>query len=553
MERRNEQEQAETPATPSGRRRAASLLISILASTLVAVAIARLYVPRANVAWDESQYLMSAYSIYGAARSGSISTLWRATEEQFGYPPLPSWLFGIPFVPVGFSIEGARVLNLFWFILGNVMLAALATVLGGTAAGVLSSLLYLSSPFMLLYGAVAMREAIGAAFTLLAVSLYCRARINGRVAGYLLTSLALFALTMVKYNYGVLVAGAIAVEAIVHLVGGRERKRILLAYAYLYIPFVLALESWIFLPTDRLPAFLAVLSNPWTVTSGMTDWSQRLLFYPRAIALMYSPSIITGILLLSSLIAAPKYFADFRVRFLWLCVALNLLLGLIHSGNMQERFIFTVVPLLFALAAYVLMRWVRVLRSWSTTHMRRAVLVALALVLGTKLLVDMLRLPDYVYAVGAYSMKSPMFNQVDFRDTWFNYDVETWPRQLPPPDAEAPRTVVDYVANSIDLSKPVYIAGYANELPPDYFNLVFALHREHGEIQPAPYSSYVVTLQVLPTSRYYTRDYRMFNERNQWTVTRIAAEPSLAVLRERSFAQLGVVVRIYAPSDEVNM
>jgi len=522
--------------------------VTVLA-LLVAVGVGLRYQPRANVAWDEALYTMAGYRISAAVRSGDLSAAWRETREQFAYPPLPSWILAVAQLPVEYSVEATRRVNLGWFMLGAVLIHALGTRVGGRRSGVLSALLYLSSPLVLVHATLALREMMGATLSLLTMLLYFRARARDVPGAYACTALGLLAVTMTKYNYGVLLLAAIAIEEVIGFLAATrtQRARRLVLDAWLFVPVMAVLGWWIFLPANKLQAFVDVLSNRWTVTAGLTDWRGVVLFYPRAIVLMYSASAVIGVLLLLGFVAALRSWRDFRIRTLWMIVALNVLLGVTHDANLQERFVFTAMPFLFVVAADALVRlaaaaWLRAAPEWLVGLSAMAVTV-----LAIKLLIDLGGLPGYVYAVGAYSLKSPTFNQLDYTDTWFNYDTASWPREVPAPSSQRPADVVAYVADAVDVSKPVRIVGFANELPPDSFALEFARRRDRGRVAHLPDAAFVVTIEVSPASRYYTRDYRMFNVRQLAEITQIRADPTLAMIQQRAFDELGMQVAVYAP------
>jgi hypothetical protein len=59
------------------------------------------------------------------------------------------------------------------------------------------------------------------------------------------------------------------------------------------------------------------------------------------------------------------------------------------------------------------------------------------------------------------------------------------------------------------------------------------------------YQKYVVTIEILPSSRLYDRDFYIFNKKNQDLIPEIRSNPEYLLLGENQFSDLGVVVSIY--------
>ena len=527
------------------------LAFILILSLLVSIAVAKLYIPFAVVGWDESVYLMWAYRIYNAVRQADIAKFWQVTFDQFNYyPPLQSWILGIILIPIGFSIETARIVGLLWLIMGSILVFLLGKAIGrnhGVFVGTVSSLLYLTSPMVLSHSAIALKEMMGGTLTILALLAYTWVRTKTRLVYYVFVGILLFTLTLAKYNYGVLLAGALLMEALVAFTisTSKERPVIFRFHLIMYTVFGLLLSFWLLYPTNRIPHFIYTLSNPFPLWAT-TDLAGYLLFYPRAILLMYSASVIIGSFLLLSLILAVLYMKNFRIRILWFSIVINLIVGEIHTINMEDRYIFTTVPALFILGTFV---WTDLITKITILLKRIRCLfigIVIACVIGIKLLLDLFRLPNYVSAVGGYSLKFPVFNQLDYVDSYFNYNTATWPHILPSKKNEKPDDVIEYIVSSVDLTKSVDIIGFTNEFPPDYVGFIMDQHKNTNNFPRLPYSSYLVTIEILPTSRYYTKEYLAKNAFALPQIRKSEQDPTLILVKQKTFEELGVRAGIYA-------
>lgn len=522
----------------------------IILTFLVAIFVARTYISKALVGWDEAVHIYSAYRIYHSFQKRDLILFLKATVGQIHYPPFQSWVYGFPLLLSGFSIEKARIVGLFWFIFGAVLVFLMGEDLGkkhGKLAGSLSLFFYLTSPMILLFSALVMKELIGGVVSLLVIFVYFKAKTKKTRFSYFLVSLVLFTLTMTKYNYGLHIAAVIFLEELLEFFLQKKLRVFFSHLVLIFLPFSLFLGMWIFRPYNNLPFFLGVIANKGILTKGMTNLWGILLFYPLAIVYMYSATEILGIFLLTSFGLCLLYFKDFRIRTIWLVVALNLFLGIIYNWNMQERYFLTCVPFLFLLGSFVFVNlWPKFL-TLAKKPFFSGVIIGFCFLAGIKILVDLVHLPNYIFSMAAYTLKMPAFNQTDYdnKKLWFNYQKTSWPKQLPPGSYEKPLDLVEFVASSIDLTKPVKIIGYANEFSPDYFDLVFAFHREKKDLVFLPYSSFLVTLEYFPTSRFGTRDDQRTKPDQIKEIRKTEKDKSLNLLAKKNFEDLDIKVLVY--------
>lgn len=562
-----------------------AFFIVLITSIMVAFFVARTYIPKANLTWDEANHVYWTYKIYESLKSSNFPSFWEATVDQVHYPFLQSWIFGPILLFFGFSIEKVRNLGLFWFIVASLLLFILGKKLGGKRGdlvGLITSLLFIFSPMMIFYSSLFMREAMGVALSLTIILAFWEAESQKKPVYYLITGLLILGLTMTKYNYGIFLAGVLILGRVLSFVwpkeGGenlsrtsrlgrirslarrvRERGFEISSSLLIFLPPLLGTLFWIFLPNNKFankPLFIwQILLDPKTSSQiglEIDNFWSALTYYPKAILIMYSPSVVIGFFLLMGLILAIFFLRDWRIRVLWLAVTINLILGIRHFPNMQGRYIVIIMPFLFLMAAFIGVKmgeelWIFVRRKALFLGM----VLGLGVIMGGKVVVDLWRLPSFVYALGAFAA-GPIFNQADYRDTVdfekgiFDFNASHWPSRPPSGDFEKPSEVVEFVASNLDYSKPLeVIVGLANEFPPGAFNLAMAQKKQEGKWQSLPYSSLVVTIEIFPTSRYFTNDYKLHNSWQIAAMRQMESDPTLTLVARKKFKELDVEATIY--------
>lgn len=533
------------------------MFLVFIISSLVAFGIARLYIPVAYVGWDESVFLYWAYKIYSALRLNNFSDFWQITRMQFEYPPLQSWAIGIPLLPFGFTIEGARIVGLCWFVAGSLLIWAIGSIFDRgkhKIIGIISALLFMTSPLVILYAGLAFKELMGATLTLAVLLVYFLARKTGRVLYYLAGSIMLIFLCMTKYNYGAILVIAILIEASIEFITGKKRKAVVVNHLIMFLPAATCMFWWVFYPVNRFPQFLYILQNPGTIYPmlELKDSWGYVIYYPYAVLLMSGVSILIGGMLLVALFLAIFHLRDTRIRTLWILFILNIVLGEMHHGNMQERYLITTLPALFIIGSYIAVDLYTYVKKSLKSGIAVSVLAVVLGSAGVKVAYDVWHLPQYVYAVGSFTHKSALFNQKTIIDRWFYYDDSQWAKRVwPEMMKERPQDVADYVTSHVDVRKPVNVVGRANELPPNFFTLEFALSRESNAYPKLPYPSYVVTIEILPHSIYDTNNFHWFNAYLIPEIRQVERDPSLTLLSSKMFSELGVSVHIYVPKTPV--
>jgi glycosyltransferase involved in cell wall biosynthesis len=516
----------------------------LLLSIGVSIAIRFLYIPYAVVCWDEAVALLWTYAVHAAIQSKDIPLLVQFLSQQFFYPPLFSVFLSLPLLLFSFTIQNARTAGLFWFVIASLGTFYLGYSFGGkhkSIIGFIASILFLTSPMMIFHASIALREMIAVAWSLIAMLAYLWARRGKETWKYLAASLPLIAIAGIKYQYLVVFVGAFGIEGIVSVVFFKRKLETIINHLYLFLPVCILLLFWIFYPTDQWNLFMNILIN--TNTIGYIGTSGRpimdyLLFHPRAFLYMYSASWIIGVFLLLSFIGAIRLLKNTTIRVFWIAIVFNLTILMFHPINIQERYSILVMPYMFVLGAYFLVS--------AATHIQTKLLLLGCFIIAIPIGMDLIHLPMYVYAVGSQTIKSPMFNQLDYNDTWFNYDRSTWPKIPPWKSKEHPQDVVDFVMNNVDLSKRVDFLGRPGELSPDLWNLSSFMKRARGDYPRLPYKQCIATVEILPYSRYNTRDFQLLNAWRIKEIREVENDSNYHITAQKTFEELGIKVTIFA-------
>jgi len=537
----------------AGKPRVDLWFIAVLAlSLIVAFCIAIFYVPRANVTWDEAHYLVYAYNIAHAVRTANPGQFWAATREQFIFPPFHSWVLGIPLAYIGFSVQKARIIGLSFIVLSAVglyILGKLTDQRRGHIVGCIAGAIFLTSPLMLLYGSLALKELLGVTVSIYTVILYDIARKKQLWYWDLLVALALWVGLITKYNFGLLVAAGIGLEGLVAVLTVKHKRAVILHHLVMALPPIVCLIWWIYLPVHSLEPFIANLKNSYldyTSQFAKPGSLNQLLFYPRAILYGYSVSVWVGAMLLASIVGVIPYLKNRIVRISWMIFLLNLIYGTIHANALLERYILTTIPFLYIVGAYMVVK----VAGWILVYRKSTVLLYVGTGVGILasifIFLDILKLKTYVYAVGTYVSHDVLFNQRDYQDLWFDYDRTKWTANVPTVPFEKPEDVITYILSITGPYVPLWVIGHASSFSPWYVELLQDMEKEHGVPSARDNLSYLALVKILPSSRFYTRDYQIYNATHPGDVPLALPDSTYTLVAQKHFAELNIDVEVYS-------
>jgi hypothetical protein len=525
------------------------LLIVLITCLFMATVIRFYYQKKAIVIWDEGHHSEWVYWNIEAIRQGNWDQLINLTKSALTYPPLYTLIMVIPMLFWEPSMELIRLTNLMFFIASAILTYVLAKQISKnhkSLTGLIAAMFFIFSPMMIVFGTIALREMMGAGFTLATSILYIKG-IKSKPFYLIFASIALIATTMIKYNFGTLIVGAIVANEGIEFLLKSSKIKILSRTLIILIPFALFMIWWLFIFQNSFGHFVWVLGNKiGFFFTGESTFINYLLFYPRGIVYLYSGSIALGLIILSTFLVSIWRFRNPVIRFMWIAVVANIILGTIHIENMEERYILTIVPFVFCLSAYVI---IDLLNAFYQIFRRGSMVVIYYFVLVVAcaiILKDFIKLPSYIFAAGSYTNKTPLFNQENFKALQFDYDTDHWFFPIPPDDAIKPKDVFEMIAKTVDVSKPVAFIGEANEFSQTYRSILFKDYLRHNKPPDLPYSQYAVITDFYPTSKFYTFDYKVQHEWKMQNRYEIENDPNWIKLKTEEYKTLGINVAIYA-------
>ncbi|MBI3559598.1 glycosyltransferase family 39 protein, partial [Candidatus Gottesmanbacteria bacterium] len=342
------------------------LLLITCATIAVSLIIAYGYIPKAIVVWDEATHMDIAFTMYTSLRAGDVRSYIDYALHQTGYPPLMPIVSSVIFLFTGFSTYTARLVNLIWFVTSSVLLYLLGTHIGHSVqkkygaplVGTIASLLFITSPFIIILSSLFMREGAGISTTLASVYVYLLARKKGTVGWYAGSGFVVFLAIMAKYNLGFIVTLGIALEATIALFSAHAKKLFIRHHFILFGIIGMLFFLWMLYPSDKVPGLVRFLSDPIQYSVGAPSILTYLTYYPLAVLYVYTASIEIGIVLLFSFVVTIRFLHNPALRLMWIIVLINYVLATIHWNNVQERYIATSVPLLFCIGAFVIVYFV---------------------------------------------------------------------------------------------------------------------------------------------------------------------------------------------------
>lgn len=526
-------------------------LLFILTS-LVAFGLWRWMIPFATVLWDEATFLVYAQRLHYALANHNWQEVWHQSVAQYYYPFLQSWVLGALTLSAPFSIASARLVNLVWlfvcvflvYILGvMVSRPIMKTKTQAHAVGFTGAFLYLMSPMLWYLHSVVLKETMSTAICLAIIIFYMRARRSGNIFDYLLVGLFLVTQFLTKYQYAVFLGIPIFFEALIAIVSAKKKILAIAHHVVIVLPIFVVALIWIFMPEHGLQTFMGLMTNRLPYMTGTTDPWTFALFYPRGIIYLYSLVPMVGCLLLTLFLAGIAYIKHVETRIAWFVFVIPTVFLATHTTNVQERYIAFVIGEFFVIAALVLVKLF--VRVWP--KLAGKVVICLIAVLGILISFEYVSIPpQHWYHVASLAMRGMAFNQLDYNDTWFNYDMMTWSKKSPNLSKENPEDVVRFVVDNIDVTKSMTLSTFYNEFSPDYFGLYIADRIHRGGGKRLPYSAFVVAIEALPKSRFYTKDFIIINLPRKIALASLYGDANLIPLKKRDFPELGVTAIIFA-------
>lgn len=521
------------------------LFLSFILSCIVSGVVAFLFLPKAIVAWDEAANMVWGYKIYDALRHYEWGTTVRLSGAQVYYPPLQSWFIGITSLITGFSIPTVRLTNLLWVLAIGPLMFHIGYSIGekrrGFGIGLGACVLFLISPMTMVFSGIALKEIMGTALTLMSYIAYRNLEEKNRLRDALIAGCFVLVLFYFKYNYALLLCAGYAVLYGIHIATKRYADyRPMIMF---WLVTSLGIVFWVLLQNTRLVSGYVRAQIPQTVDIG--SLIEKIFFYPHSIIFVYAPHVVIGLGMVIAFFASIVWFGNTRIRTMWWIAFVYIVLLGLYSENLHERYMFSVMPFVYILTAHAVARLYDYLAQFHWAS-RIAFLSAGAFIV----VLSSLRFPGLVYSVGAHALRSPIYNQPDYRDTVFDFNPSHWAHVMPESGAERPSDVISYVFSRIGQTETFAVVGNANELSPKYWELS-SLLADKKYLRSSAEARYIVGMTILPGSRFYTRDYVLFNAQGQKDLDAVRAQNRYVLMGEKVFPDVGIRVFLYIHADAV--
>ncbi len=507
-------------------------------------------IPSIIVAWDEGTYLLQILLFSQSITNG----LWQNVSSRIFadsvYPPLHPLLLSLFTHKLPFSITLVRGVNLL-FLIGSVIGIFFAASLffgkkGGSIAKFSLVGLFISSPMIAYYSAIVMKELPGAFFTILTVYFYGVARKKHTLFSVLCMIFSLLLLFLTKYNYGIVCLFGIMIEyLLLFITPGTKKLRLFMTGAIIF--FFSCMSIWIY-KLGGITLFQNYISlyKSFAPTAGaLHDSGASFMFYPKSILYLYAPTVPLGVILLVGFFLSILYLQNPLIRISLITSLIGMLVPtILYAQNLQDRFILPVFPLFLLSSILSLFFSIqKITQKFSFTRFIYYFLYGISTVYALWILSTN---HERIIKVSAYAGKSPTFNQTDYHDTamWFNYNPSQWPKKINI-SSEKPRDVYSFIFSSIDPSKPIQFVGRSNEFSEPYTTLLLELEKKKSHVINDSYSSYVATIEILPESKFYTKDFQIMNAWTMEHVHSIRSDPTLTKIAEKTFEDIGVVAQVF--------
>ena len=311
--------------------------------------------PSGPFGWDEAAHALKGLLIAHDVKSGDWLSFLFDTYGQVYWPPLHSWLTAIAFLLWPPSTISTRIVSLILFLLTVPVIYIAALQFRQPqkeVAATVATLLFLTSPLIILFSAQAMLEVPGLFFLSLTLLIYIWLNAAPRSpSAHIWLGLAIAATYFTRTNYGVLL---IVVVAITTLLDARSGRTPLFSRPNFYtiLPIAVAFAVWFAYPPKIASTLKALINEPF----GINAYSlEGFLYYPNVV-LHLSGSIWQSAVLVIAVIVAFRYWRNPAIRFLIALVIVQFGLGFVHHQRV-ERHMLPMVPALVLITGFVFAEW----------------------------------------------------------------------------------------------------------------------------------------------------------------------------------------------------
>jgi hypothetical protein len=321
--------------------------------------------------WDSAGHAYEGLRIANDLRAGDILSFVADTYRQAFWPFFHSWILAPAFIFFENTYAVARAVSLFCFILFVPTIYLIGIEMGerhGHWAGLINTLLALTSLPLLVLSSMCMSEIPGLLMTFLAFLFYLKAIKREQPSLFLLTSVLMALTFFTKWHHGVFLISAIILARL--LSGTRILDK---TNTYLFAPLIIILGIWFVYPRHILSFYKHATFQPHFYEFLSIE---NFLFYPSGFLKIYHSSPIIATLAAFGFLVSLRRIRDPRILPFVIHILIGILLMTYKLDN-RYRYIITIVPAIWVLASPELVRIVFSLQSHFKIKPKRTIVSAL--------------------------------------------------------------------------------------------------------------------------------------------------------------------------------
>lgn len=534
-------------------------------STLVAFLLYKYILSRmALPAWDESHNIYYGYWMRYAFIRSDWQSAYKWAYDQVFYPPFQSIVIGAVTSIIGFSIEKVRLISLICLPISIVATYKLGGTIDkkhGYLIGVVSALILTTSPLLLFLVNISLKEALGLALSLITLWTYTKTLEQERGQKVfilaIVTGVLLFLLYLLKYNYPLTILLGIGISSSFVILKKILAKKVPWKKIALTVitltPFALGVAWWSFSDQSRTGTLFFYLSVPPILTPHMGGTVLSHLFYiPRALGSLMTLSFPIAILLLAGFILALRKGYKKEIPLLHLVItSINFIYITSHFAKQNSRYLIPNFPSFVFLGVTGWIWLYPQIKDFLISLKRLPIVlgtvIAITIFSGGWIILDLINLPRTVLALGSHEGNSPVFDELNFKDTTKFARRSSWVTPEIGPNHITTKDISNFIFQNIDVNKPVRFVGTFNEMSPLLLELLTQMEKDNPKFsyQDKEAREFVVTIEVAPESIFYTTDYLMDITRRLGEIEKVTSNTSYHLVKERLFVDLKVKVKIF--------
>lgn len=475
------------------------LTLGVLAAAGAGLVLVTQVVGRPPLFWDEAVRVFAGRQFASAVMTGDAGAVWSWLNAQVFYPPLTPILHGVAFILGASPLVAAWFPSLIIYVLSGLLVARLSRRLGaGSLASLGAVLLFWSFPIVMQLSASAMTELPGACLLLLAALGIARTQdplTRHRTLGL---ALVLSASWFLKYDYALVVNGAVGVLFLWTIL--RHQAELGRRLFFSLFASVITLFGWIAVSmSEKLRGIYGfVFQAAGNTGANGSERGLDLLYYPRQLlsGVEIGVNPLTSLLLLLGLILAiraarhnPVARGILILLFIWMLLYTT-------ASIKWARYLVVTLPLLAVLSAGAI-EWLMARCRSLRASRRRFAEISLSALLGVGLLAQLTQLtPGYI---------PPLYAGPNPTSEWV---ISTLVMHLAPRTSCVLLLGMTNEVSPYGLTLAMEVAGAplyvdtVGQMPPEQQSSAFEAHLR------ADMSCLIVGIDVPPGSRLDTPDWR---------------------------------------------